>query len=64
MMNRTKTYSFPFRGVDEWVRKDEATWLCRFVSICQVLGLDSDYVCGGLTRWCETQSAPPFKQAA
>ena len=53
-----------FREAEEWIRKDEPTWLYSFVSICQVLGLDPDYVRGGLTRWRETRGAPPFKQAA
>ena len=53
-----------FREADEWIGKDETTWLCSFVNICQVLGMDPDYVRGGLTRWRETQGALPFKQAA
>jgi hypothetical protein len=53
-----------FREAEEWIMRDDPTWLCSFVSICHVLGLDPDYVRSGITRWRETKVMPTFKQAA
>lgn len=53
-----------FREAEEWIMQDDPTWLCSCVSICNVLGLDPDYLRMGLRRWRQTLSAPTFKQAA
>jgi hypothetical protein len=53
-----------FREAEEWIMRDDPTWLCSFVSICQVLGIDPDYLRAGLRRWRKAQLAPTFKQAA
>jgi hypothetical protein len=53
-----------FREAEEWIMQDDPAWLCSFVSICHILGLEPDYVRRGLKRWQETQFAPAFKQAA
>lgn len=53
-----------FREAEEWIRCDDPTWLCSFISICHVLGIDPAYLRTGLQRWREAQLSPAFKQAA
>jgi hypothetical protein len=53
-----------FQEAEAWIMQDDPTWLCSFISICHVLGLDPDYLRRGLRRWRAERSAPPFKQAA
>jgi hypothetical protein len=31
-----------FREAEAWIMQDDPTWLCSFVNICHVLGLDPD----------------------
>jgi len=52
-----------FREAQEWVMADDLTWLCSFLNICHVLGIDPGYVRAGLQRWLERQ-LPPLKHAA
>jgi hypothetical protein len=40
-----------FRETDEWFSSDEAASPFSFVTICQVFGLDPDYLRSGLRRW-------------
>jgi hypothetical protein len=40
-----------FRETDEWFASDEATSPFSFIVICQVFGLDPDYLRAGLARW-------------
>lgn len=53
-----------FREAEAWIMADEPTWLCSFVSICHILGLDPDYLRAGLSRWHDAHCAPPLKRAA
>ena len=54
-----------FREAEDWIMQDTSTWLCSFVSISHILGLDPGYLRTGLKRWREQQSAPvAFKHAA
>jgi hypothetical protein len=53
-----------FREVEEWIMQDDPTWLCSFVSICHILGLDPAYLRLGLLRWREAQLNPVLKKAA
>lgn len=54
-----------FHEAEEWIRQDDPTWLCSFVSICHVLGLDPDYLRTGLRRWGQERTSPPLlKEAA
>jgi hypothetical protein len=53
-----------FREAEEWIWRDDPTWLCSFVSICNILGVDPDYVRRGLRQWREAQVASSFEQAA
>jgi hypothetical protein len=53
-----------FREAQEWIMADDPTWLCSFLNICHVLGIDPDYVRTGLRRWLDRQTLPPLKHAA
>jgi hypothetical protein len=54
-----------FREAEDWIMYNDPTWLCSFVSICHVLGLDPNYLRTGLRRWREQRSAAAvFKHAA
>ena len=53
-----------FREAEAWIMEDDPTWLCSFVSICHVLGIDPDYLRTGLERWRTGHSLPPLQQAA
>jgi len=53
-----------FREAEEWILHDDPVWLCSFVNICHVLGLEPDYLRAGLRRWRDEQGYPALKQAA
>lgn len=53
-----------FREAEEWIWRDDPTWLCSFTSICNVLGVDPDYVRRGLQKWRDVQVVASFEQAA
>ncbi len=53
-----------FREAEEWIMHDDPTWLCSFVNICHILGLDPDYLRQGLRHWRAKQSMLALKQAA
>jgi hypothetical protein len=40
-----------FRETDEWFASNEATSPFSFLTICEMFGLDPDYLRGGLRRW-------------
>jgi hypothetical protein len=46
-----------FREAKDWIFDEEANWVFSFENICEVLGLDADYVRGGLLRWSATNLA-------
>jgi len=53
-----------FVEAERWIMEDDPTWLCSFVTICHVLGLEPDYLRAGLKRWRMRTSAPELHQAA
>jgi hypothetical protein len=54
-----------FREAEAWLMQDDPTWLCSFVSICHILGMDPDYLRTGLRRWHEAHTVSPLlKEAA
>ncbi|MBI3756805.1 MAG: hypothetical protein HY267_02400 [Deltaproteobacteria bacterium] len=53
-----------FHEAEKWIMRDDPAWLCSFMNICHVLGLDPDYLRAGLRRWREAQLYPAFKRAA
>ena len=53
-----------FKEAEGWILDDDPTWLCSFVSICHVLGLDPEYLRTGLQRWRAGQSPQDLEHAA
>ncbi len=53
-----------FAEAERWIMADDPTWLCSFVSICHILGLEPDYLRMGLKRWRMRMSAAELPQAA
>ena len=53
-----------FKEVETWIVTDDPTWLCSFISICHVLGLDPDYLRTGLKRWRNEQGIGRLEHAA
>ena len=53
-----------FAEAERWIMADDPTWLCSFVSICHILGLEPGYLRMGLKRWRTRTSAPELPQAA
>ncbi len=42
-----------FHEAEEWIEDPDRTWLFSFQNICDVLGLDPDYLRRGLHLWKE-----------
>jgi len=53
-----------FAEAEQWILQDDPTWLCSFVSICHVVGLEPEYLRAGLQRWRTRVNLPALKQAA
>ena len=53
-----------FAEAERWILQDDPTWLCSFVSICHVVGLEPAYLRAGLQRWRTRVNPPELKQAA
>lgn len=53
-----------FREANDWIMQDDYTWLCSFVNICHILGVDPDYLRTGLQRWRESRLAASVEEAA
>lgn len=45
-----------FREAEEWFNKQESDWLFSFETICEVLGLDSQYIRRGLISFFSLRS--------
>ena len=45
-----------FLDAQLWIMARNDDWLFSFENICEVLGLDPDFVRSGLTRWKEQQN--------
>jgi hypothetical protein len=57
-----------FAEVEDWFSSDEADDPFTFVTICDTLDLDPDYLRGGLRRWCAVvnvaaKRTAPFRRA-
>jgi hypothetical protein len=46
-----------FMEAEEWFESDEIEWPFALVNICHTLGIEVDYLRGGLRRWKEQQHA-------
>ena len=53
-----------FREAREWILQDDPTWLCSFVSICHIVGLEPEYIRDGLERWRSEHSPTCLERAA
>jgi hypothetical protein len=53
-----------FYEAQEWIMQDDPTWICSFVSVCHVLGLDPGYLRLGLKHWRARQFNSTLKKAA
>ncbi len=40
-----------FDEANEWIFSDDDTWFCSFVSICNLLNLEPQYIRRGLRQW-------------
>jgi hypothetical protein len=40
-----------FTDAEQWIEDREVTWLYSFENICNVLGIDADYLRRGLHAW-------------
>src|SRR5438093_6250138 len=38
-----------FAEAERWIMADDPTWLCSFVSICRILGVEPEYLRDALT---------------
>ncbi|HXG50198.1 MAG TPA: hypothetical protein VNN77_02175 [candidate division Zixibacteria bacterium] len=52
-----------FEDAEQWLFEDRWDWVFSFVSICAVLGLDPEYIRGGLRRWQARALKKARKQA-
>ncbi len=46
-----------FKEAEEWVLEEDSEWLFSFENICEVLGINPQYVREGLVRWKERMLA-------
>ena len=46
-----------FNETEDWIMEQDNDWIFSFVSICEVLGLNPEYVRRGLLRWKEKKLA-------
>lgn len=42
-----------FRDADEWIRDSDREWPFAFENVCDLVGLDAEYLRRGLQRWRE-----------
>jgi hypothetical protein len=47
---------------EEWFFRDEPEWPFSFISICDALNLDPDYIRRGLQQWRSTPARSPAKR--
>jgi len=48
-----------FNETEDWIMEQDSDSIFSFVSICEVLGLNPEYVRRGLLRWKEKKLARP-----
>jgi len=44
-----------FAEAEEWFESDDIEWPFAFVNVCHTLGIEVDYLRGGLRRWKQLQ---------
>lgn len=50
-----------FHEAEEWILETNSDWIFSFENICEVLGLDPNYVRQGLLGWKEAKRKGPRK---
>lgn len=40
-----------FNDAEEWILKERADWIFSFRNVCELLGIDPEYLRAGLKRW-------------
>lgn len=40
-----------FKEAEAWIFERHSDWLFSFENICEILGIDPEYLCDGLRRW-------------
>jgi hypothetical protein len=45
-----------FENACEWIDSGEREWPFSYVNICEVLGLNPEYIRGGLSKWRQQRS--------
>ena len=40
-----------FAEIEEWFGSDDREWIFSFLNVCDLLGLDADYLRKGISRW-------------
>ena len=66
-----------YLDAEEWITSTDHTWFFSFVNVCHTLGLDPDWMRGGLLAWRDahcgaqvvtdddsTQNEPPLRRAS
>jgi hypothetical protein len=46
-----------FREAEEWIESEDMSWTFAFENVCQTVGLDAEYLRGGLERLKERRPA-------
>ena len=47
----------------EWIQSEDVEWPFSFVRLCQLFGLDPQWVRQVVTRWCQASPAAPRRQS-
>jgi len=42
-----------FKEAERWIFDDDGSWIFSYRNVCDVLGIDGDYLRSGLLRWKE-----------
>lgn len=52
-----------FAEAEEWFLSDDRQWPYSFANVCEALGMEPDYLRGGLERWRDNQLNAPVDSA-
>ncbi len=52
-----------FREAEAWIFEEDDEWPFSFVTICETVGVNPDYIRGGLLRWKKTALRKKFGDA-
>lgn len=46
-----------FVEAEQWIRESDSSWIFSFESICETLGLNPEYIRGGLRSWKQAKAS-------